>query len=114
MNTVRARSVLKLIQNIFVVRFAIHSYVLSCNIIYNVFRRHHTSCFKTIHYSIYVIVITFFYLKLVFMYIVTIRLETVELIITKRPELIRSYNSRAAGIMFAHTPLHLASRNGHK
>jgi len=47
-------------------------------------------------------------------YIVTIRLETVELIITKRPELIRSYNSRAAGIMFAHTPLHLASRNGHK
>ncbi|CAH1724836.1 unnamed protein product [Aphis gossypii] len=42
------------------------------------------------------------------------RLETVELIITKRPELIRSYNSRAAGIMFAHTPLHLASRNGHK
>ncbi|XP_050525694.1 ankyrin repeat and SAM domain-containing protein 1A [Daktulosphaira vitifoliae] len=42
------------------------------------------------------------------------RFETVELIITKRPELIRSYNSRAAGIMFAHTPLHLASRNGHK
>ncbi|VVC37716.1 Hypothetical protein CINCED_3A019322 [Cinara cedri] len=45
------------------------------------------------------------------------RLETVELIITQRPELIRSYNSRAAGIrfiIFAHTPLHLASRNGHK
>lgn len=42
------------------------------------------------------------------------RLETVELILAKRPELIRSYNSRAAGIMFAHTPLHLASRNGHK
>lgn len=46
-----------------------------------------------------------------------LRLETVELIITQRPELIRSYNSRAAGIrfiIFAHTPLHLASRNGHK
>jgi len=49
-----------------------------------------------------------------FMEFIVNRLETVELIITKRPELIRSYNSRAAGIMFAHTPLHLASRNGHK
>lgn len=48
------------------------------------------------------------------MVLIVNRLETVELIITKRPELIRSYNSRAAGIMFAHTPLHLASRNGHK
>lgn len=48
-------------------------------------------------------------------FIITLnRLETVELIITKRPELIRTYNSRAAGIMFANTPLHLASRNGHK
>ncbi|KAL0272854.1 UNVERIFIED_CONTAM: hypothetical protein PYX00_005679 [Menopon gallinae] len=43
------------------------------------------------------------------------RLETVELLVRTHPELIqpysRSYNS---GIVFPHTPLHLASRNGHK
>ncbi|XP_066998734.2 ankyrin repeat and SAM domain-containing protein 1A [Anabrus simplex] len=45
------------------------------------------------------------------------RLETVELLVRTHPELIQPYSSRVAGgsgTLFPHTPLHLASRNGHK
>jgi hypothetical protein len=41
------------------------------------------------------------------------RLETVELLVRTHPELIQPY-SRGHGNLFRHTPLHLASRNGHK
>ncbi|PNF21557.1 hypothetical protein B7P43_G12735, partial [Cryptotermes secundus] len=41
------------------------------------------------------------------------RLETVELLVRTHPELIQPY-SRGHGSQFRHTPLHLASRNGHK
>lgn len=41
------------------------------------------------------------------------RLETVELLVRTHPELIQPY-SRGHVSLFRHTPLHLASRNGHK
>jgi hypothetical protein len=41
------------------------------------------------------------------------RLETVELLLRTHPELIQPY-SRGHCNLFRHTPLHLASRNGHK
>ncbi|XP_063237458.1 ankyrin repeat and sterile alpha motif domain-containing protein 1B [Bacillus rossius redtenbacheri] len=41
------------------------------------------------------------------------RLETVELLVRTHPELLQPY-SRSSGAVFPHTPLHLASRNGHK
>ncbi|XP_021942947.1 ankyrin repeat and sterile alpha motif domain-containing protein 1B-like [Zootermopsis nevadensis] len=41
------------------------------------------------------------------------RLETVELLVRTHPELIQPY-SRGHCTLFRHTPLHLASRNGHK
>ncbi|KAK6625914.1 hypothetical protein RUM43_006213 [Polyplax serrata] len=43
------------------------------------------------------------------------RLETVELLVRTHPELIQPYSrSYKSGNVFPHTPLHLASRNGHK
>lgn len=43
------------------------------------------------------------------------RLETVELLVRTHPELIQPYSrSFNSGVVFPHTPLHLASRNGHK
>lgn len=43
------------------------------------------------------------------------RLETVELLVRTHPELIQPYSRNyGAACIFPHTPLHLASRNGHK
>ncbi|CAH0382945.1 unnamed protein product [Bemisia tabaci] len=42
------------------------------------------------------------------------RLEAVELLVRTHPELVQAYNSKTANSIFPHTPLHLASRNGHK
>ncbi|GLH01941.1 Poly [ADP-ribose] polymerase tankyrase [Gryllus bimaculatus] len=44
------------------------------------------------------------------------RLETVELLVRTHPELMQPYSARggARSRQFPHTPLHLASRNGHK
>ncbi|BES90064.1 Ankyrin repeat and sterile alpha motif domain containing [Nesidiocoris tenuis] len=44
------------------------------------------------------------------------RLETVETLVRTHPELVAAYNGRSAGgiMSIPHTPLHLASRNGHK
>uniref|UniRef100_A0A0A9XHU4 Ankyrin repeat and sterile alpha motif domain-containing protein 1B n=1 Tax=Lygus hesperus TaxID=30085 RepID=A0A0A9XHU4_LYGHE len=44
------------------------------------------------------------------------RLETVETLVRTHPELVAGYNSRSSGGLMSipHTPLHLASRNGHK
>ncbi|XP_044737576.1 ankyrin repeat and sterile alpha motif domain-containing protein 1B-like isoform X2 [Chrysoperla carnea] len=42
------------------------------------------------------------------------RLETVELLIRTHPELIEPMRRAYSSISFSHTPLHLASRNGHK
>ncbi|XP_073999351.1 ankyrin repeat and SAM domain-containing protein 1A-like isoform X3 [Rhodnius prolixus] len=41
------------------------------------------------------------------------RLETVETLVRTHPELVASYNNRTH-LSLPHTPLHLASRNGHK
>uniref|UniRef100_A0ABD2XRP4 Ankyrin repeat and SAM domain-containing protein 1A n=1 Tax=Trichogramma kaykai TaxID=54128 RepID=A0ABD2XRP4_9HYME len=42
------------------------------------------------------------------------RLETVELLVRAHPELIQSLRSSSSSLIFPHTPLHLASRNGHR
>ncbi|KAK2576524.1 hypothetical protein KPH14_005846 [Odynerus spinipes] len=42
------------------------------------------------------------------------RLETVELLVRTHPELIESLRSSSSSLIFPHTPLHLASRNGHR
>ncbi|XP_018335767.1 ankyrin repeat and SAM domain-containing protein 1A-like isoform X2 [Agrilus planipennis] len=42
------------------------------------------------------------------------RLDTVELLVRTHPSLIQPMQRAISGVMFAHTPLHLASRNGHK
>ncbi|XP_065205671.1 ankyrin repeat and SAM domain-containing protein 1A-like isoform X2 [Planococcus citri] len=43
------------------------------------------------------------------------RLETVDLLVRTHPELIQPYNGPSSvNSIFPHTPLHLASRNGHK
>ncbi|KAJ8676596.1 hypothetical protein QAD02_012383 [Eretmocerus hayati] len=42
------------------------------------------------------------------------RLETVELLLQTNPELIESLRSSSSSLIFPHTPLHLASRNGHR
>ncbi|XP_024944118.1 uncharacterized protein LOC107271110 isoform X2 [Cephus cinctus] len=42
------------------------------------------------------------------------RLETVELLVRTHPELIASLRSSSSSLIFPHTPLHLASRNGHR
>ncbi|XP_033217419.1 caskin-2-like isoform X3 [Belonocnema kinseyi] len=42
------------------------------------------------------------------------RLETVELLVRTHPELISSLRSSSSSLIFPHTPLHLASRNGHR
>ncbi|RLU26658.1 hypothetical protein DMN91_000455 [Ooceraea biroi] len=42
------------------------------------------------------------------------RLETVELLVRTHPELIESLRNSSSSLIFPHTPLHLASRNGHR
>ncbi|XP_023248257.1 ankyrin repeat and sterile alpha motif domain-containing protein 1B-like [Copidosoma floridanum] len=42
------------------------------------------------------------------------RLDTVELLVRNHPELIESLRSASSSLIFPHTPLHLASRNGHR
>lgn len=43
------------------------------------------------------------------------RLETVDMLVRTHPGLIQPYNgSSSLNLIFPHTPLHLASRNGHK
>ncbi|XP_015518771.2 ankyrin repeat and sterile alpha motif domain-containing protein 1B isoform X2 [Neodiprion lecontei] len=42
------------------------------------------------------------------------RLETVELLVRTHPELIEPLRSSSSSLIFPHTPLHLASRNGHR
>lgn len=42
------------------------------------------------------------------------RLETVELLVRTHPELIQQMRRAFPDQFFSHTPLHLASRNGHK
>ncbi|XP_043479675.1 uncharacterized protein LOC122509573 isoform X1 [Leptopilina heterotoma] len=42
------------------------------------------------------------------------RLETVELLVRTHPELISSLRCSSSSLIFPHTPLHLASRNGHR
>ncbi|OXU25060.1 hypothetical protein TSAR_002247 [Trichomalopsis sarcophagae] len=42
------------------------------------------------------------------------RLGTVELLVRTHPELIESLRSSSSSLIFPHTPLHLASRNGHR
>ncbi|XP_034939821.1 ankyrin repeat and SAM domain-containing protein 1A-like [Chelonus insularis] len=42
------------------------------------------------------------------------RLETVQLLVRTHPELIEALRSSSSSLIFPHTPLHLASRNGHR
>ncbi|XP_044012803.1 ankyrin repeat and SAM domain-containing protein 1A-like isoform X3 [Aphidius gifuensis] len=42
------------------------------------------------------------------------RLETVQLLVRRHPELIEPLRSSSSSRIFPHTPLHLASRNGHR
>ncbi|XP_074108393.1 ankyrin repeat and sterile alpha motif domain-containing protein 1B isoform X5 [Cotesia typhae] len=42
------------------------------------------------------------------------RLETVQLIVRTHPELIEPLRNSSSSLIFPHTPLHLASRNGHR
>ena len=42
------------------------------------------------------------------------RLETVERLVRTHPELLHPYSQRASTTIFQNTPLHLASRNGHR
>ncbi|XP_014481383.1 PREDICTED: ankyrin repeat and SAM domain-containing protein 1A-like isoform X2 [Dinoponera quadriceps] len=42
------------------------------------------------------------------------RLETVELLVRTHPELIEPLRNSSSSLIFPHTPLHLASRNGHR
>ncbi|KAG7204766.1 hypothetical protein KM043_005178 [Ampulex compressa] len=42
------------------------------------------------------------------------RLETVELLVSTYPELIVPLRNSSSSLIFPHTPLHLASRNGHR
>ncbi|XP_043268732.1 ankyrin repeat and SAM domain-containing protein 1A-like isoform X2 [Venturia canescens] len=42
------------------------------------------------------------------------RLETVQLLVRTHPELIEPLRSSSSSLIFPHTPLHLASRNGHR
>lgn len=43
------------------------------------------------------------------------RLETVETLVRTHPELVAAYSNRSNSVLpLPHTPLHLASRNGHK
>lgn len=46
--------------------------------------------------------------------VVDYRLETVELLVRMYPSLIQHMQRTIKGAVFPHTPLHLASRNGHK
>ena len=46
-------------------------------------------------------------------YIYIFRTETVSLLLETHPELVGPYTAYG-GAMYCHTPLHLASRNGHK
>ncbi|PBC33493.1 Ankyrin repeat and sterile alpha motif domain-containing protein [Apis cerana cerana] len=42
------------------------------------------------------------------------RLETVQLLVSTYPELIVPLRNSSSSVIFPHTPLHLASRNGHR
>ncbi|XP_012279831.1 ankyrin repeat and sterile alpha motif domain-containing protein 1B isoform X2 [Orussus abietinus] len=42
------------------------------------------------------------------------RLETVQLLVRTHPELIEPLRNSSSSLIFPHTPLHLASRNGHR
>ncbi|XP_076249080.1 ankyrin repeat and SAM domain-containing protein 1A isoform X2 [Calliopsis andreniformis] len=42
------------------------------------------------------------------------RLETVQLLVSRYPELIMPLRNSSPSVVFPHTPLHLASRNGHR
>lgn len=48
--------------------------------------------------------------KLIILY----RLETVQLLVSTYPELIVPLRNSSSSVIFPHTPLHLASRNGHR
>lgn len=46
--------------------------------------------------------------------IIFFRLETVQLLVSTYPELIVPLRNSSSSVIFPHTPLHLASRNGHR
>lgn len=46
--------------------------------------------------------------------IIFYRLETVQLLVSTYPELIVPLRNSSSSVIFPHTPLHLASRNGHR
>ena len=53
------------------------------------------------------------FLQKVFIMLCYIRTRTVRLLLETHPELVGPYTAYG-GAMYTHTPLHLASRNGHR